>query len=363
MSKPSPKKQQRRNKRKKTELARQKRFADRKAAVRQFPEIVVDVDDAPAPLAAAIRQAVKRIRFENERLIAPETLFVYRRARNFGFSSVWADMRQFIRDSQEEFPEVTDPAAAEQFIYDYLGNVLYSLIPEGLRQSYLTFNFIIVACGVPFDDTILVRVRSLCREKTPDGSVYYSPHRPTLETDRGPKIVAFSTHALMRTCERTVIDWDTHAGNCDAVGFIIMCDYFERCDLAGADYAFTFFNECRKIDATFGDYAQAILDSPDDKQMYYYRVGYCPAVMEGDFLVAKTLLLPGMKNTPEYDRVLRRQAQSHDEMLALRKRVNGLTLKNLVETHDFSLLRQFHQAGIPQVVSFSHDILRFDAIL
>jgi len=184
-----------------------------------------------------------------------------------------------------------------------------------------------------------------------------------VQTELGPKIVAFSNHALERTRERTVHNPFDYDGNVHSVGFIVACDYFELCEIPGADCAFTFYNDCYMRGSEFHEYAESVLHSVDADKHYYYRVGYCPAVIAGDLLVAKTLLLPGMNGTPEFQQVVRRQAASHDEQRAFRKRVNALTLDNLLTSRDFSLIKEFHEAGIPQVVSFNHEILRIDAIV
>ena len=43
-----------------------------------------------------------------------------------------------------------------------------------------------------------------------------------------------------------------------------------------------------------------ILDHLDPETKYAYRVGYCPVEEEGDFFVAKTVLVPEYTATPEY---------------------------------------------------------------
>lgn len=362
MSKPSRKKQQRRDKRKKSNLVRRKRFASRQSAAQQFPQIELELGDAPPPLANAVRQAVRRIQFENERLFPPDTLAVLQIARKIGFSGVRTDFCNMVRDEQQKSVTQDDLA---QFMLGFdraIARILFSFLPQRVRMAYLTSNFVMVSCGVRSDDAVLVQVCSLCHEKTEGGTAYFSPHRPTIQTDFGPKVVAFSNHALERTRERTVRNPFDYDGNIHSVGFIVSCDYFEPCEIPRSDYAFTFYNDCYMRGSVFHEYAEAVLNSMDVDKHYYYRVGYCPAVIAGDLLVAKTLLLPGMNGTPEYQQVARKLAGSQDAKLAFRKRVNALSLDNLLTNRDFSLIKEFHEAGIPQVVSFNHDIFRLDAI-
>ena len=212
--------------------------------------------------------------------------------------------------------------------------------------------------GSPRDNTIRVRFLGMQSVKTDGGTAYYSPHRPTIDVGGERKIVAFTSHAGHRICERTVRDWSMWEGMCDAFACLNYCVYFEPCRLSGDQAAFTLYQKC-----TEGFFSKVIalgvLGTLDDDKQYYYRIGYCPAVVNGDFVIAKTLLTPGMRGTPEYERVLKPLAKSEGHRKELQKRVQQLTFRGLCESQDFDLLQQFHEGGVPQVVTFDHEVFRY----
>jgi hypothetical protein len=93
-----------------------------------------------------------------------------------------------------------------------------------------------------------------------------------------------------------------------------------------------------------------IFDEIDPRLEYCYRLGYCPLGIEGEFASAMTLLLPGMSNTPEGE-LIRRSGLPRRERLRMRSQVNALNFRQLLTDRDFSLLRWFHEHGIPQVIA------------
>tara|TARA_R110002020_G_scaffold214427_4_gene421462 strand:+ start:584 stop:889 length:306 start_codon:yes stop_codon:yes gene_type:complete len=101
-----------------------------------------------------------------------------------------------------------------------------------------------------------------------------------------------------------------------------------------------------------------VIGELDPQKKYYYRVGYCPVVCENGFAAAKTMLIPGMRGTPERS-VLEDMASNKRHLNVLDDSISKLTLTDLAKSLDFGLIRKFHDA-IPQVVSFNHKVFRFE---
>jgi len=107
-------------------------------------------------------------------------------------------------------------------------------------------------------------------------------------------------------------------------------------------------------------YAQEVLGRSDLSKEYYYLVGYCPVAFHDRFAVARTLLNPGMKGTPEY-RIVRQMCREPDgtpraygvREKELWEKVGDLSAASLGKTLDFSLIKRFHDGGIPQVRQMS----------
>jgi hypothetical protein len=87
----------------------------------------------------------------------------------------------------------------------------------------------------------------------------------------------------------------------------------------------------------------------------YYRVGYCPSVIEGDFIKAKTLLLPGFSSTPEHSAV-RASSLTRQEKEQMLRKAEHLDAISLYESGDFSLIKWYHDHGVPQVVQMQQTV-------
>ncbi len=124
------------------------------------------------------------------------------------------------------------------------------------------------------------------------------------------------------------------------------------------------YNSCVPNFASW-DYVAQVLDKPVPGRRYYYRVGYCPVSFHGNIAKAITLLVPGMSRqmgTPEA-KLIEQSGLPPDEISRMKAQVDRLekqSMKRLVDEGDYSLLRWFHQNGIPQVVHFEHDVFKYD---
>ena len=143
----------------------------------------------------------------------------------------------------------------------------------------------------------------------------------------------------------------SYAAQGDAFAYFDQCIYFERCDLSSGQLAFTFYDECkpgfvqyRYVDDVLGE------ENLDPRAgQPYYRVGYCPAVVEGTFVKATTLLFPGYRGTPEYDAILR-SPLPRKEKREMIDRTSKLDAATLYGSQDMSVMQWFHEHGVPQVV-------------
>jgi hypothetical protein len=198
---------------------------------------------------------------------------------------------------------------------------------------------------------------------------------------QGDWVVAFfsgsrSRHALERICKRTVYDWRTYGGHGDAFAFLDNCVYFEDCTAVRGEPSFVVWNSCVPHHASWdyveqvlgervtlqGDYYEDVANAMKGRR-FYYRVGYCPVEFHGDLAVATTLLVPGMEGrlgTPE-GRLIGQSGLPADEVAEKRsQRERQLSMKALVDEGDYTLVKWFHQNGVPQVVQMDHDVFRYD---
>lgn len=234
------------------------------------------------------------------------------------------------------------------------GELVFSSVAEDRLLAYVPF------CDVMFTmgrRALVACFRALRRHKGEGGTLYFSRHEPTLELGGRRLVVGFSGHAAVRACDRAVPTWRTYGGLGDAYALLEQCLEFEPCELPGGQSGFTFYENCelspldcgRTISRAAG-MALGILGADlDPARAYSYRIGYCPAVVEGRFFKAKTLLFPGQRGTPEHELILRHERDPAERRRKLAE-AEKLDAARLRQTLDFSLLRWFHDLGVPQVI-------------
>ena len=91
----------------------------------------------------------------------------------------------------------------------------------------------------------------------------------------------------------------------------------------------------------------------------YYRIGYCPAIIEGEFIKAKTLLYPGFASTPEYAAILRSSLSRRDKQEMIKK-ATRLDADCLMQD-GLGLIKWFHDNGVPQVVQLPQPVFVYEA--
>jgi hypothetical protein len=338
----------------KVALQKKRKYDDLRAVADRFPEIRIHPTDAPTSLVDAIRTAVKQIRLSHAGFLNPADRDFFRDARRLGFGLAGqvAYAKAHWLDAEVDFEVFWLRKVVG------LGQLLYNRIPGEILEDNILYHCIDVDFGRPAANTILISFRSLLNAKTRGGTAYYSPYKPTLLIAGKRSLVSFSKHAIERIFDRTVRDWRTFHGSHDAFAVVANCVYFEDCSDQYGEPCFTLYNAC-KPGLPYGDLPRLLLGEEKPGKAYYFRIGYCPAAIEGDMAKAITLKSPGMTGTPE--RVaLRRARLSLPERDRLNELAKKLEYRELAEADNYSLIKWFHEHGVPQVVAFDHEVFRFD---
>jgi hypothetical protein len=103
---------------------------------------------------------------------------------------------------------------------------------------------------------------------------------------------------------------------------------------------------------------QDILGSILPQKEYYFRIGYCPILLTSGYALAKTVLFPGYKGTPEYSLIVQSDIP-HQEKSKLLQYCDDLTIPKLNETYDFRHMKWFHDNGITQVKRLESTVYLF----
>jgi hypothetical protein len=312
-----------------------------------YPGFRFNAGAADPDFARAVKKAVATISFEDRSAFPAWEAELYRLLKQEGARALRDALLSIKLECNEQGSP--DGQLAETHFLLNLGQVVLNRIPAATRERHLPMSDMLL---VPGSSSIRVICRSLCRAKGPGGTVYYSSRRPTLEIDGEPKVVAFSKHAIDQTSERIKPHSKiSYSALGDIFAFFDQCTYFELCELHRNQLGFCFYDECAEGYVTQW-YVEHVLgtENLDVKAgQPHYRVGYCPAVVEGDFVKAKTLLLPGYTTTPEYNAIWQ-HASTRTEREELIAQAKTWRPRTLYETQDFSLLKWFHDHGVPQVV-------------
>lgn len=360
MSKPSAKKQKKQKEReeenRRKTLAAEKRqlLRARKAEYEQkYPGFRFDATNGNPAFVELVKQAVAQINFEDKSIFQDWEREVYKVIRQRGWRAGSALLK---RMTAEAVSRGVEGAELGEVTFDlHLGQVVFDLIGETELDRYLPFNDVTFAFR---GGDVFGHFDSLLHTKGSGGTVYYSRKKPTIEVDGHKKIVAFSKHAIDRTCERIKRNRRTYAAVGDLFGFFNHCVYFERCDLHGGQLAFTFYDLCGQPPFAQYFYVEEVLGETNvdpAKGDCYYRVGYCPSIIEGDFIKAKTLLFPGFASTPEYGAILR-SLLTHRQKQEMIQKTRELNADALYSSQDFGLIKWFHDNEVPQVVQLRQPV-------
>jgi hypothetical protein len=305
----------------------------------EFPQFVFEPNEADPAFVELVRAATATVDFRDTTSFLDIERNVYRRVKQVGAARAGSEFALAARQANEEQAHI-----AEAHYIMNLGQVVFNRIPTDDLIRNLPFNDVVF---VPAGHDIRVVFGALQRVRGPGGTAYYSSHRPAVVVGGRRLTVAFSRHAIERCCLRLAYRWPSYAAAGDMFGYFAECLHFEVCELYGGHLAFTFW-----VNSTPGFWNHRVVESVlgaqfDPAARYCLRVGYCPAVIEGDFLKAKTLLFPGYASTPEYTAMLRTGVPIA-ERRAMLERAKRATLKVLVEEGE-DLVRWFHAEGIEQV--------------
>ncbi len=347
------------NRRKKKLADRQRREKERSASLArraEFPEFVFDDHHADQEFADVVRSAVKKFDFAELPSIEQTT---YKVMRKEGAAIAMAKLRLAMAAVRADQPDNTYAQLGDIAWMLTTGERVFAHIPEADRQRFFPQNDYRI---LPHQDRIVVQCSSLLRGRTSKGSVWYSRFRPTVQFGGRRYVVAFTREVLVRLQSRFLGNRMSYAALGDVYGFLELCRHFEPCQVWGEGErrnervdAITFFEDASDKRHWPHRYVGAILGAGYDPAngKPYYRVGYCPVTLDGEFAVAKTFIPPGFVKTPEYEAICRANLSPWEKKRLQEMARDEMTLLRLMDEDDFSAVRCYH-ASVPQVVQ-SHE--------
>jgi len=238
------------------------------------------------------------------------------------------------------------------------GTILYGMMDKlfpSLLSRYVPFS---MAIPDPVGREFIVSIQELSAVDTTAGHAYCSRNVGVVCIfDGQEKAVVFSHHAISRLQERLYPNEDRRSftASGDIYAYLDGGSVVERIspvgyESPGGDQGVIL---ALYVISSPGGFLNSyipmeLLGSVDrDRNNYYSLAGYLPSVLDNELLVAKTMLLPGMRGTPEH-----RAIQSLNVM-DQQSAFEGLSRKVFDPRLpiDYGLLRFLHGQGIPQVVA------------
>lgn len=354
MSKPSKRRDERRKKRSQKTKIKNERHSNKVKLIkrietekekyaRDYPEFKFKANNAPNGFVELIQRAVSKINFNDPKQFSDFERLRLRKSKLT--PNERAILAQDPNNKYDFFSSLTQKSTL-------IGQKVFDQIPEDELRSWIPIHDVQF---LEVGSEILVQFCSLEQAKINGSTIYYSRHKPTLEVDSENYIIGWTRHAIERACERLTVCWYTYAGLGDAFAFFDQCLYFEKCNLHGNQLAFTFYDFPTFPGTIKHEITENIAGSDFSIFNSHSRVGYCPVVIDGGFAKAKTLLVPGYKSTPEYSLIYNSNL-SYQEKQALYQKTEQLSLAQLFETRDFSVLKWFHENGVPQVIKSDEEL-------
>lgn len=326
----------------------------------RLPEIRVESNDAPVEAVQLVTDALVGLNQRFTELIGETWLSYMRDQRKLGWEAVVDFAVNDLKNAPvwKDRPRADVDRALRHFCSTQVGEALIKCMPPERVRAIGPFSGINLEAD---DKAWVVQLRPLEHTYTSIGGVYYSPHYPTVDLHDGQKYVAFSKHAILQMCDRIVPAWShSYVGLNHVFGFLYECVYFEPLTLPNGQIGFSLWNSCRRVGHEFWEKVKALAGATEEERdQAYYRVGYCPSVIDNDMLIAKTFLAPGFFNTPERV-VLQKKSKNPKKIAPVEMAADdGINVVRASEDPKaWGAIEWFHNNGIDQISRIKFEVFR-----
>ncbi|MBN8602958.1 MAG: hypothetical protein J0M26_18115 [Planctomycetes bacterium] len=326
----------------------------------QFPRLVFVGENAPDPFTDYLEKATHELDLKMVTGLSDLHRGLLGLMSRYGKSYVYQHLRAAFL---AKLGPSADHFAINVFMdmASIIGEELYSSIPEQVRKEAIPFSH----ADLEFrENEIRVSTKQLERRILSNGSgVFLSPLHPTVQFGNKEYQVSFTRHAIERIRERMKDEYISYGASGDVYGFFARAVFFEVTELYPDQLAIGLWDHAvLPFSAQYKIYIEQILgeDNMDwSGGLPYYRLGYCPIQLYDGVAIAKTFLVPGFRNTPEYGGLKNNQSLSLPKKRGLLELANKLISADVVFRSDFELIQWFHENGFPQVRQMTHEVFRY----
>jgi len=340
-------------------LSAKRKLKEADAIIRHFaplPEFKLDVDGATSDIRDLVMAGIERFKSGYTRSMHMDAIELMAGHTRMGWDELIDDL--VAADPDDDMPRVDIDRSLRHLFDREIGNgILWGAPPNLIRRALPMSCFTIK----PEEKHWLVECRSLSSRRTSHGTLYGSPHQPTVEFNGDSHKVLFTRHALEQMGERIVPNWNKfYIGQAYVFGFLYECVHFEPLYLGNGQAAFAVYNSCLRAGREIRTFMRELLGVETDKELssHYYRVGYCPLTLDKDMAVAKTFLTPGYWQTPERKTLAAKGSRRLKLVIeqASDDGINTMTVSESKSTR--TAVKWFHTHGVPQVKKIEGEVFR-----
>ena len=317
----------------------------------EFPSFLLRKKKGNPEFVKIIEEELDKFRFTS---LPQDQAELFRFIKKYGFDSlailsVFLNAKGSVPYSSTIYTQYLLANAIGIYIYDNLTSDIYL---QYYPESYVAFH--------PYLDgsKILVNFHSLLKGQAGKQTFFYSRLKPRVKINGKSYIVAFTQHTIDRVYERTAIDQRNYTSLGDVFSLLAAYNprHLELCKLNNGQLAISFWGPCGKPPFWHYWYVPYVLGKiVPGGGAPLFRLGYAPIMMHDGFAIAKTLLYPGYKSTPEYA-LIRKSSLSEFEKIEFQKKSTDQDAWRVVRDLDFSCIKWFHDNGITQVKQSRHEL-------
>jgi hypothetical protein len=175
-----------------------------------------------------------------------------------------------------------------------------------------------------------------------------------------PMFLLYTQHFIDRVTQR-LSQGKTNWGGYSRV-FEYLCNscYFEQTKLQDGQKAIIIYNRAYPFGDVFGKVMLDIDKSLSGNPRKYYILGYVPVIENGDYLICKTILFPGMRNTPQY-RLIKNGALSPEDKGIYLNSFEGISQAQVFDqSKTLEAYRWVHENGCSLTKHIDEDIFYFE---
>ncbi|MBC2733026.1 MAG: hypothetical protein HF981_01585 [Desulfobacteraceae bacterium] len=312
----------------------------------KYPNFILNpgtTDDVPQEYIDAVFSVINSYVpqdsiFNDRKIFTSSEAKICRKICQYGFDRLSVDLNKF--GKKTEIPKNLVFPGLSKFIYD-------SLDKNGLNQKFrpfLTFDVF------PFNYDLVISFPHLKTKRLKSNNkIYFSENIKQSVVNYGTKKVAFTKHAIDRIHDRET----GGGGGNGAIKFTIR-RFSEKMDLREITFpdgqmAFQYFRRLKSehphVATRYTRVSKLKIVREEDKVLQ----GYFPFVIEDDYVVLKTFLMPGMTKTPES--YLVKNAEHTQQIEYFKKLLKKINFTNWLTEDYIQFLEWCQENGISQYES------------